>query len=84
MTAEERKVQALKIVKCGMGMGLTHYANTLVSRQAKALLSDGLIAYGSGSLAYTLTRKGEQVLDAHCATPGCFVARGACSHGGQP
>ncbi len=80
MTGEQRLVQALKLVRGTGGMNLTHLGNTLVSRQARALLRDELITYGSGSVAYRVTPKGDRFLSEHCAEPGCFSKVGACSH----
>lgn len=59
----ERQLQALRLVNCGSGMGLTHRANTLISRQAKSLLALGLIDYApERCVAYRLTLAGERAL----------------------
>lgn len=74
------QIQALKLIASTRGMSLTHRGNVIVSRQAKALLADGLISYGSGSIAYIVTPAGQRALDTHCKTPGCFSAVGSCEH----
>ena len=81
MTNDERRIQALKLIKCGTGMRLTHLGNTLVSHQAPALRRDGLIKEAPERwIAYDLTAAGKAVLAAHCDTPGCFAPRGQCEH----
>lgn len=64
----EKQLQALYLVDCGTGMQLTHYANTLVSRQAKWLLAEGLIAYAPERwIAYQPTDAGKRVIAAERA-----------------
>ena len=41
----EKQIQAMRLGNCGNGGGRTEYANVLISRQAKDLLSRGWIAY---------------------------------------
>ncbi len=79
----ERQIQALKLVRGMRGANLTHYGNTLVSRQAKSLLAAGLISYGEGPIAYVLTQAGERELSAVCQTPGCFGYLPCPDHGGE-
>ena len=61
-----RELQALRLVNCGTGMGLTAHANALVSRQAAKLLAAGLIRYAPEKwIAYEPTPKGLAVLAAN-------------------
>lgn len=60
----DRVLQALRLVNSGRGMGLTDHAITLVSRQAKRLLEDGLIEHAPMyRAAYKPTVKGQRMLD---------------------
>lgn len=78
MNANDRKIQALRLIRSSSGGGLTHHANVLISRQALLLLSEGFIAYPSARLAgqaYVLTAQGIHTLARHCDVPGCFQPR---------
>lgn len=79
MKLTERKVQALKLLAGADKMQLTHYANMLVSRQAKELLEEDLIIHAPERWrAYRLTELGCRVLAAICRQPGCFLPRCSC------
>ncbi len=60
----EHHVQALRLVNHGNGGGLTHHAQTIVSRQAKYLLDAELIAYAPErrNVGFKLTLKGYAAL----------------------
>ena len=61
----EKQLQAMRLVNCGNGGGLTEYANVLVSRQAKTLLSLGWIAYAPErrNVGYKITSLGYRELE---------------------
>lgn len=61
----EKQLQALQLVNHGNGAGLTHYAQTLVSRQAKVLLAAGLIDYAPErkNVGYKVTKAGYAALE---------------------
>lgn len=60
----EKLLQALALVDCGSGAGLTHHAQVLISRQAKYLLEMGLIKYAPElrQCGYRPTRQGYDAL----------------------
>ena len=65
-TVTERELQALRLIDCGTRMRLTQHGNVLVSRQAKALMSRGLIRQAPESwIAYEPTAAGLRVLAAN-------------------
>ena len=61
----EKQIQAMRLVNCGNGGGLTEYANVLISRQAKDLLSRGWIAYAPErrNVGYKITLLGYEALE---------------------
>ncbi len=65
MSLTEDQVQALKLVNHGNGGGLTHFAQTIISRQAKSLLNAGLIAYAPErrNVGYKMTLGGYAALE---------------------
>jgi hypothetical protein len=58
-----KEMTALYLISSLTGGGLTHRANVIVSQNAAALINAGLVRYGSGRVAYTLTAAGKKIID---------------------